>query len=247
MKRKYAFVLLGLLIASVAFAGVQEKLIGVIARKNAAAPATAPDYGGEIERWAETSSSATTAIVLDSGIAAGSRAILGKISINATQAISSIADSRSNTWAVDRVNLYDTTKSVEIASAYVTTALQTGDTITITWANPSYTYRFGVVAYVTNATNASPDQSALGNGFGTSPAASADTSTAATQTFGIISLGTTSPTYGSSNWDLSGTYTDYGSMRIYFVEKKLSSAGTQNPAGTISGNQTWGVTWVAYK
>jgi hypothetical protein len=258
MKR---YSLFGLLLIFIAVAGAAQIIVevpeapagmgfGVVGGGGGGGAATPPTFGAEIQRFGVTASAATTVITLTGAIAQGKRIVLGIRSINATQAVASVADSRSNSYTVDKSLLFSTTYYGAVVSAYAATALEVGDTITITWANASFTYRWGVVAYLNDcAPSGQPDQTASNSSFGTAVSASANTTATNTALFGIVMQTAVTDTYGSSSWTVSGADHDYGNpSRTNYVYSNATSSGAKNPGGTLSStNVDWGALWVAYK
>lgn len=223
----------------------------VAAFSSPTASAATPDYGGEVQRGSELgSSNSTTTITLSGGVSAGNRAVLLFRWYLNTQTISSVTDSRGNTWTVDKTLTHDTNNYHAIISAHVGTALQAGDTITITFSASASSYRAWCLVYLTGvASSSAVDQTASNNAYGTAVSVSAATTASSTVLVGQVHIFNQTKTYGSSSWDVIGAGQDWATttLRSYFVKKTVSSSGTQNPGGTLSANENWGGTWIAYK
>lgn len=87
-------------------------------------------HAGQLGSINSTTSTASSVCTLTTGIGVGGVAVLVHSATGAIT-VSSVADSRGNTWQIDR-NTGGSTPGVAIASAKITTSLQIGDTITAT-------------------------------------------------------------------------------------------------------------------
>lgn len=210
----------------------------------AAAPAT-PDFGAEVQRWKEIASASTTVITLTGAIPQGATVVIFANVQSQDTTLASVADSSSNSYSLGQ---HQDDATVAIAYAYVGTALEINDTITITWADPSYQYRHGAVFYLTDcASSGQTDGGTNATAYGTAISASANTTAANTVLIGAVSI-TQSFTYGSSSWTVSGAAHDNdGVQRVYYFYKVVSSAGAQDPGGTNSGDVTWYAIWNSFK
>lgn len=230
---------------------VGDLSVGTITSGSGGGGGGTPAYVGEIQRGQELGApTSTTVITLASGVSSGNRVVILFKWYLGTQTISSIADSRGNTYVVDKTLTHDTSVYHAVISAHVTTALQTSDTITITFSASGTSYRAWCVVNLSGcASSSAVDQTGSGFAFGTSVSAAASTTAAATVLVGQVDLFSIANTYGSSAWDSIGAAYDWSGngQRTYFLKKVLTSAGSQNPSGTVSANESWGVTWVAYK
>lgn len=215
--------------------------------------AASPTFNAELnDRWTATASGSTSVRTLVGSCAAGHTLAVAVGWISATQTISSVTDSRSNTYTVHTISSsWDGGNGkLQWASGYMTTALQVGDTVTITWASPALTYRAFAYFDVSNAASAGqPDQQSSAIGNSTSPSASASTTATNTCLLGIVGLASNSRTYGSSNWTVSGAVHDWPDLqdRTYYMYKNASASGAQDPGGTVNASINWGVSWIALK
>lgn len=203
----------------------------------------APAWVGEIDRGYVTTSTSTD-ITLSSGVTQGHTVVVGTTSVGTV--ISAVEDDRGNTYTVHVA--YDGNTDLSIATAYVSTALQSSDVITITWTNSTYTGKTFFVGDISGAGSTSqPDQSCTSNDYGTSVSCAASTSSANTTLFGIVAGANTSYTYGSSSWTIVGSAHNntLQGKRAYYVYLDASSAGSKNPGGEWSGTVNNTTAWVA--
>lgn len=91
--------------------------------------------------------------------------------------LSSVTDSRGNTWTVDGTVNNSLTLHVGFAHCHVTTALQVGDTVTVTESSARNTFNIAIHQFTDLDTTATVDKAASGTGTSVSPATAATAST----------------------------------------------------------------------
>jgi hypothetical protein len=223
------------------------------------APIQVPTYVGNVATQTcatGSSGSPMTLTVPTGGVAAGTRLIV-RLELRGTSGTAAtISDARGNTWTADLDNL-NVDERLIVWSTNVTTALQAGDWIRLTY--PSSTSSAAVADAFTNvASSNAVDATGTGSGNSTTPSASVTTTAANDLVVGAVGVfNTTSSPTQPSNWNAlntllanqnvgacsngsSGNSTDLAAYRT------PSSAGsyTYNPT-TSSGRWSAGV--VAYK
>jgi hypothetical protein len=193
--------------------------------------------------------SATLAVtVATGGVAAGNLVVLG-ISHNAgstATAISSITDTRSNTWTQIGSSYVGVTQNdirTWLYYAVLTTALQAGDTITITFNASVFAGKTccavaysGVSATPLDQQNHAEDDSfpksqPVGPSLTTTEADEVLVSFTATQNL-ITWTATT-------NWTRRDTLTQSGDYAWEFEDRIVSATGTYNSAPTSSADEYW--------
>lgn len=179
--------------------------------------------------------------IVGTGISVGSLAIVGGSMDAGT--ISSVADSKGNTWSVDKtINAGGV--GVGIASAVLTADLLTGDTITIT---TSAAMRSAWCGYY-GLPSASPlDKTASATGTSTTPTA---TTPATTQAKELV--------VGVAGRQTSGTFTQDGAFTTIVLnadgthnttagQKVTGSTGAQTYAPTLGVSVAWALCVATYK
>jgi hypothetical protein len=192
----------------------------------------------------------TAVTVPASGVAAGNTVIVRLGLRGGTSGGVSATDSRGNTYTADRDSVGSNTRTV-IFSAHVTTALTSGNTITVT--HPSAPA--GVVAseFANIASSSRVDSSGAGTANNNSPSATLTTTTANDLLYGAFAnqnnrsateaAGWTTDTHqmpdcGSGSGNKSTTH---GAWRV------ASTAGSYTYNPTITHSEHWTAAVVAYK
>lgn len=200
-----------------------------------------------------TSSNSISLTVPSGGVPAGDTLIVTVEYETGTGSISSVSDSSSNTYTVDatgRFNGSGNKTAISICSAYMTTALSSGDTITINFA-ASYNHK---AAWVTEfsglASSSFVDQTANNNGTN---ANTVDSGTTATTTqadellfasFGVATTGSQTLVPESSPISYTALSSKvYGGSEYAIV----SSTGTYNATGDFNSANHWAGAIVTYK
>lgn len=155
--------------------------------------------------------------------------------------LSSVSDSKGNTWNIDATHLSDTNPAA-VVSSVLKTALVNGDTITFTMST-STTFRSAGAIEVSGLESSGGktvvDLNEWSHGTGTSISPSAGPSTVAGEfilTYAGSNHGQTL-TLTTSDPDSGGTWTNPGIPSASYV-----AAGYQIPSGTSSFGSTWTVT-----
>lgn len=244
MKTLLTIFLLATLTATAQISPVNPLFTATVFRPSAAA--ANPSFVREDTRNLETASGATSTIDIQTDITSGQRAVVVVQWVSASQTLDSVTDSDGNTWTVNSTDTINTAINVAICSTVTAATLSSTDTITLNWGTAGFTYRSWGLFVINNSTGGE-DVEATGESFGTAISASA-TTTAATTIIGVVTMDSQSQTYGSSSFTVSGAALDWGaSRRSYFVQSDQASSGSKNVDGTLSGNDTWGALWTAYK
>lgn len=207
-----------------------------------------------------STASATQIITLTSGLAQNSRAIVIAGGRNSGATLLSASDNRGNTWTVDAQSQFALANgTLAIASGHVATALQAGDTVSLTWSaavGPSNEASVHELSGILAST--AVDKTATANSTSTSATLSvgptADTTqpqemvVAAFQSGGGISSWTPGNGYtalGGGILQTSGaTSGDRSLMGCYLP---VSFAGAQTAKGNISPSSSYNAVLATYK
>ena len=216
---------------------------------NMTAPsAIAPSYVKNIGQ-ASCGSTSNAVTVPAGGVAAGHTVIVRLGLRGGTSGAVSATDSRGNTYTVDSDSVGSHTRTV-ILSAHVSTALTSGDTITV--SHPSATA--GVVAseFSGIASSSRVDSSGSGNGNSNAPSATLTTTTANDLLYGGFASQNMRNATEASGWttdthqmaDCGGSSsqaTNHGAYRT----ASTTGSYTYNP--TITHSERWTAAVVAYR
>jgi hypothetical protein len=253
MNRISTFILTTTLITLLAYPGSAPSLqvagtarVGTLTQVGSAA--SSPAWGGEVQRGYVAEADATTTFTVASTISAGNRAVIACSAASATNLIS-VTDTQGNTWTVHK-KVQDGFQVAAIASAHITTALTTSDSITLEWNDANYLGKNWLLAYLTGcASSGQPDQTAEQVAYGTSVNVTASTTAANTVIVGILYTDNNTATYSSGSWTTEGTYHDntQNSKRNLYIRTTETSAGSKNPGGSWSGAGGMMNAWVAFK
>jgi hypothetical protein len=190
------------------------------------------------------------------GVAVGDTVVLVASKGKDDQAVASVADSKGNTYAVDDNARGSVGSGIGMgtASAYVTTPLAAGDTITITYeGTTSYTNRWAI-AYEFGGLAPVPavDVSANAAGYGSRPASgtTAPTTKANELILGVFNIQATSPGFvAGTNFQALTPAPSAGvigqSLQTEF--RVVTATGTQQATATISANRSYSASVIAYK
>lgn len=203
-----------------------------------------------------TTTGGTLTLTLPGGVscAVGNTVLVASGGLStASCSLSSISDSKGNTWTTD-INTASASTALAISRSTLTTALVPGDTITIAFTG-------GTLARVVAAASEwagtlTPDKSVTAAGTSTSPASgnTATTTTADELLYGAISRnpGSTVPvdgdfTAGASYTKLTPGLSNSGSNNkgIWPEYRVVSATGAYSASGTIP-NTAWRATLVTY-
>jgi hypothetical protein len=210
-------------------------------------------YGGLLVQSSYYAGSATSrAFTLTGAASAGSKAFIDIAVGNPNSVtVNSVTDSRGNTWTIEQQLNNGTTVKAARAYAQVGTALQVGDTITVTLSASSQ--RWSVVAYYfTGLVSSGPlDKTASATGSSTSPSVGPSATTTQADELVLACYGTTTDAataYGS-NTLIAQQVTAAGSTerRIVSTYRIVSSTGTQSASATLASSQLWVALLGTYK
>lgn len=202
---------------------------------------------GYVQRvHAATSSGASTVITLAVNTTA-LNTLVAAFKTAGSFAVTAVSDSKGNTWQIDKVTTTSSAARLNICSAYLTTALVIGDTITFTVSGSSASSAVAVYEYNGIAATSWVDGSAIGNqGNGATSGATGNyTSGHAADlifTAGATGSGTawTAPT---SPW----TERASGLLGVDAADQTVASTGTFNPTWAWTTSSNFGVVVVGYK
>jgi PKD repeat protein len=203
---------------------------------------------------ADAVSSSTFSLSVPSGVSTvvGRHLVVAYLFSGAgTNKVTSIADSRGNTYTINavRANAGTTGLMVVVASAKITAALVAGDSITVT-QNVESTYHAMQVYEFDNFDPTSwVDKTTTGSASGT--AVSTATTTAANETlFAAVGFGDTTATLASaSDWNDAAKVEASGAKRksLAVAAKDVAATGAYAYAGTLSASEQWVAALVSFK
>lgn len=222
-------------------------------------------YQGEVFS-ATTANQNNTAQVwtLTAGIPAGGYAV-AYIGLEApsTQTNSSVADSRGNTWTMRAQRLNNSVHQAAIATAPITTALQSGDTVTVTLSgtNPSSDRAIRIVYFYGVATASQPDATVNNAANSQTVSDSITTGTDGSVIVAIVQSQRTDTGGGSDFYVYSGgNFTDTGSgaqdfgygattvgLRSYLLYKITTTHGANAFGGAYNKTASYIAEAVALK
>lgn len=183
-----------------------------------------------------------------SGVGSGHSILIGGAA-GGTAVISSVSDSKGNTYAVDKTQLNGTSITASIASAHNVAALANGDTITV---NFSGSQNVAVCAFEVSGLKSSGafDQAAGGANTGTSPATSATATTAQADEllWGVVAYQSTSTWTQGSGYTDGPTDASTTTVRTLHTEYRVVAAtGTYIADGAMGTSRAWAAAIATYK
>ena len=208
-------------------------------------------FGGEVYHFASASTNLPPGrCTLSSDIPAGARVVVLGAEDGNDYHISAVTDSQGNSYS--QALLYKNTRyqssNISIWSSYLSTALSTGDTVTITWNAPTALYRsYGIsIVYLTGtAQSGQPDATAEHNAYMRTRFVSVPGTTVKADTVVVGML-----LANEFVWTIrNGTVYDSQHINIYynFFFKIMTSAGPYDPAGTASRvPATYASVWASF-
>lgn len=208
----------------------------------------------KIPAVAASAGNVITLVVPTGGIAAGELIIVagGRAFATAEGSIASVTDTQGNTYTVDEIESTGTAFCLSVASCIVGTALNAGDTLTVTFnGTGTQLCAHGHVFHSDSGWVAPPlDLTADAGGTSTSPSSGATgtTSQADELVFGafdwvlVNSWGET----GSGFTGLSGSQAS-GDRKIENEYKVVSATGAQTADGALSASAAWNAIVATYK
>jgi hypothetical protein len=219
--------------------------------KAPAAGGGTPTWSAEIAtaRLTETSDVATSAIAVGA-VAQNMRVVVAVYWYSAAgQTLDSVSDSRSNSYTIHVTESADTPNYLAIASANTTTALQAGDSITLHWGTPGFTYRAGSAFSFSNCnTTTQPDGTPVNvSSYGSSLSASGTVANNTVQ-LGVAQVSTQTYTSPATGWSIIGAvHTTGNSLNLYYYRGTFATGGSKSPAGTIGSADSYDTVWVSFK
>jgi hypothetical protein len=169
--------------------------------------------------------------------------------------LSSVTDSRGNTWTVGGTVNNGLTLHVGFAHCHVTTALQVGDTVTVTEGSARNTLNIAIHQFTAMDTTAAVDKAASGTGTSVSPATAATATT--TQALELLYACFCINDQAQAETVTAGT----GYMRLTYITTTRGTAdrgliaeyqfvqatGAYTGTCTISVSKAWAATIGTYK
>ena len=211
--------------------------------------------------WAATSIANTTtvAVTVTSAVPVGSRIIVvcNRSAITTTTTGLSCADNRGNTYVLDAAAVRSATHIFGILSAPVTTALQAGDTITVTGAATTRkavvaTAWSGVGARLATSGTTVPATAATSGGPNGSSLTPIATSSVAAQGLVISAsaragTATVAPKYGSTDYGQAMTAVGSGDRGCALAYRSDKHVEAQPGSWALSTSQGWAASTVTYQ
>jgi PKD repeat protein len=171
-----------------------------------------------------------------------------------TNKVTSITDSRGNTYTINavRANAGTTGLMAVVASAKITGALVGGDSITVTQNVESTYHAMQVYEFDNLASTAWVDKTATGSASGTavSTTATATTAVANETLFAAVGFGDTTATLTSaSDWSDAAKVEASGAKRksLAVAAKDVAATGAYAYGGTLSASEQWVAALVSFK
>jgi hypothetical protein len=188
------------------------------------------------------SAATSTVTVPAGGVAAGELVVVAGAHWDGTITLSSVADSRGNTYSTPITKVSGADVSCGTAYCVITTALQAADTITLTWSVDSFMDVIsGFVSYSGIAAGVALDQHNEGAGTGTTLASGNITTTQADELLlgiGALADNTTwTKTAAFTNKRVDATATDF--LALLVEDLIVSSTGTYASGPTSSNSDLW--------
>lgn len=193
------------------------------------------------------SSTTITFTVPAAGIPAGAAIIVG-CSSGATTTLSTVTDTKSNTYTVDKDS--GGLRASHLASCPNCIALVSGDVITATFSGTTASKQI-VVIYVTGMKTASiQDIGAVATATSTTPSATTGATTNGSDLVVGVVAWQNAPTVsveGAGYTTLGGDVQEGANSGMHLAYKIVSVTGAQTYAPTLSGSNQWGECVEAYK
>jgi hypothetical protein len=207
---------------------------------------------------------ATTLAVTTGAVATGKKIIVACVrddSAGATGGVS-VSDTRGNTYTLDAISLNSASAEVALFSAQVTTALQSGDSITATW-NTSRSRNL-IAAHVCSGLKTTGRDATTGTTVVSNPTSSGanGTSLTATGTTGTttdaqgLTFAAVTSTNNASSLSAGSGYTATGvnmvtaagstDRRLFTEYKTTVTTGTQTATATLGVSADWAVAVAHY-
>lgn len=213
-------------------------------------------YIGTIGTATATSTTASVPVTTTSAVSVGTT-LVGTLALEAGSGALptlTVSDTHGNTYTVDKQIINATNISVSVFSCRVTTAINSGDTITLSASNGTrIRWAITIQAY-DDILNPRIDQTASAIGTTASPnAGTTATTTNANELiyagFGWTAGSNQTFTAGSGYTASTQVNASPGSANRSGISewKYVTLTGTQNPTGTLSASSSWAGATVTYK
>jgi hypothetical protein len=221
----------------------------------APAPGASPQFVQTVATRSVVDTGNTLALTVPAaGVSAGDTVIVVGAKGKDQEAVASVADSRGNVYTVDRTvhGAAGSGISMSIASGYIATALQPGDTITITYeGTAAYTNRFGGAYEFSGLAPTGADVSATGAGYGSTVSVGPTGTTTqdselAVSLFDVQSGGATF-TAGAGQTALTSVNGAVVNQFLFPEFQVVSVAGAQSASGTLSALASYDSLLVTYR
>jgi PKD repeat protein len=206
---------------------------------------------------ADAVSSSTFSLSVPSGVSTvvGRHLVVAYLFSGAgTNKVTSITDSQGNIYTINAVkaNAGTTGLMVVVASAKITAALVTDDSITVTQNVESTYHAMQVYEFDNFAATSWVDKTATGSASGTAVSTTATATTAAADEtlFAAVGFGDTTATLTSaSDWSDAGKVEASGTKRksLAVAAKDVATTGAYAYAGTLSASEQWVAALVSFK
>lgn len=216
--------------------------IGAIAGSRRRSAGGGPTYGANIANRSVYNNTNPMVLSLSPGASAGTRVVVVAVFWTPTLVMSSVTDTKGNTYTQDASNL-DAFGNLYVYSSVISSALVAGtDTISVATTVGSTAVRFTSVFTLDGSTGADVTGTGIGTS-GTTETATASTTVANTVAFGVRRAysGTVGFTPGTG-WTAVNNSPTEGAMYQTF-----STSGSKTTGGTWTTSSRWGSLWVAYK
>lgn len=223
-------------------------LIALLIAHTAQAAAT---FGGRCDTWISTNvSSATTIWTITNGVSSGKVAVLFLGWEASSKTISSIIDSKTNTWVVNQQRNVSTVHNAGIASSVLSATLVANDTITITWNSAASFQNSGCLVWIDGA-NRQPTVSDQTNNYGTAVSFSTVGKTNSGCVLALVNF-EQDATLSDETWSQSTPRQEFGhsdttvGLVNYLFYTNSASTTDVSFSGTISDNKTHIKIWAFY-
>jgi PKD repeat protein len=241
---------------AVSIAVVLAVCAATLAVMSAPAIAALTSHQRPIAVKADAISSSTFSVPVPSGVStvAGRHLVVAYLFSGAgTDKVTSISDSGGNAYTINAVkgNSGTTGLIAVVASAKVSTALVTGDSVTVTQNVASTYHALQVYEFDNFAPTSWADQTATGNASGTAVSTAATPTTQASETlFAAVGFGDTTATLASAPaWndsaEIEATGTKHKSLAVAVDD--VAATGTYSYSGTLSASEQWVAALVTFR
>jgi hypothetical protein len=220
----------------------------------ASSAARAQNFGGEVNRFLVESSLAADTFTFTGSIPAATRGVVALgWEAPSSMTLSSITDSKGNTWTIHTAKLFNSVHQCAIASADVVNPVAPGDTITIRYTSGVSAARSALIFYIKNVPPGAPIAQNMFNSYGTAVNAPITVPDPGAFVVGILQI-EQNATYSNSLGTMIGARVNYGDSattiglcNYVFYKDAPISGGTFNPKGLISVDKSYEVMQVAFK